>query len=106
MIAVVFGYERILGHNVLWLDILVFLITIVTSLTIFVLLCTELAAHDPGPDEVADRAPGSSCRASPPSGRSDARYPPARAAGRGRPILESVPAAGARARSPTFRRAF
>jgi hypothetical protein len=44
MIALVFGYKRLTGRNILWLDILVFLITIVASLAVFVLLCSELAA--------------------------------------------------------------
>lgn len=44
MIAIVFGYKRLTKRNILWLDILVFLITMVVSLTVFVLLTAELTA--------------------------------------------------------------
>ena len=44
MIAIVFGYKRLTGRNILWLDILVFLATIVVSLLVFVLLTAQLAA--------------------------------------------------------------
>ena len=44
MITIVFGYKRVIGRNILWLDILVFLATIVVSLLVFVLLTAELAA--------------------------------------------------------------
>ena len=44
MIAIVFGYKRLTGRNILWLDILAFLVTMIASLVIFVLLSTELEA--------------------------------------------------------------
>ncbi len=42
MIALVYTYKRVTRRNLLWLDILVFLVTMMLSLSVFVLLSQEL----------------------------------------------------------------
>src|SRR5690625_7726375 len=44
MIATVFAYKRFAGRNILYLDILMFIITMLMSLMLFVLLSAELMA--------------------------------------------------------------
>ncbi len=44
MIATVFAYKRFAGRNILYLDILMFIITMLMSLMLFVLLSAELVA--------------------------------------------------------------
>ena len=44
MITIVFGYKRVLKKNVLWIDIVAFLITVTVSLAAFALVAVELAA--------------------------------------------------------------
>lgn len=47
MVALVYGYKRATKRNVLWVDILAFLVTMALSMTVFVRLCRELAASRP-----------------------------------------------------------
>ncbi|MGN6272799.1 MAG: DUF6512 family protein [Protaetiibacter sp.] len=44
MIAIVFGYKRLVGRNILWVDIAAFFVTVAVSVVVFALVAAELAA--------------------------------------------------------------